>query len=248
METKEKGITLITLVVTIIVLLILVSVGTISGISTINSMAFNEYKNELKVMQTKVNELNISGKTNLGQELISTQKNLLDLEVISNIIYKDVTEEEKTEIEEGFRFFDVDSIKNQIGLDGIKREYLINVEYRFVICYQGFKYEENTYYMIDQIENEIYNVRYQDKNDESGDFEVNIINENNRWKIEISDIQYNGYINNWQTKYKKVGDEYWNTSNGLNFYVIEEGNYYVKVVYKDEVDLGTKIVTVTNEE
>ena len=240
MKTKEKGITLIVLVITIILLLILTSIGFIVGKSTIDSAAFTQFKSELKVMQNKANELNQEDKTDIGQELTDEQKNILNIQEISAIIFNQKTDEEKTIIQNGFRYLSKDYINTELNLDSVKRGYLINVEYRYVIFPDGFEYEETTYYMIDQIENEIYNVRYNDKNEKTGSFDVTTTRENNKWKIDISNIVYNGYVDKWQVKYKLEGNSYWETSNDLTFYVKESGKYSIKVVHGDEIDLGEK--------
>ena len=249
MKTKENGVTLVALVTTIIMLLILASIGATVGISTLNSARFTQFKSELKVMQNKINELNQSNEKNIGQELpelTDDQKGILNIEVISNIIYKDKSYEEKTNILNGFRYWSADYIQKKLNLDSIKRDYLINVEYRYVIFKDGFEYEGTTYYIIDQLENEFYNVRYKDKNEKTGSFEVTATQEDNKWKIEISDIAYNGYISNWQVKYKLDGATHWETSDSLTFYLRQEGTYTFNVVYEDKVDLGTvskKIMT-----
>lgn len=244
MKTKENGVTLIALVITIILLLILASIGITVGTSTLDSAAFTQFKSELKVMQNKVNELNQSTEKNIGADLSEKQKNILNIEVISNIIYKDVSSEDKEKIQNGFRYCDRKYIQNDFGLDSVKRDYLINVEYRYVIFPDGFEYEGTTYYMIDQIEEEIYNVRYNNKNEKSGSFDVNTTKEDNKWKIEISNIQYNGYVDKWQVKYKLDGTSYWETSNDLTFYLRDEGTYTIKVIHGDEIDLGTQTVKV----
>ena len=121
-KTKENGITLVTLVITIIVLLMLTSIGTTAGISTINMAKFNQFKNELQMLQTKVNGLNQENKTDIGTELTTTQQNILDIEEVSNIIYKDRTDEEKTDVKNSFRYLTSNDIKKELGLEGIKRD------------------------------------------------------------------------------------------------------------------------------
>ena len=246
--TEEKGITVITLITTIVILLILASIGVTSGMSTIKSMNFSEFKSELKILQTKVNELNQNNKLEIGQELTEEQKNIFNITTISNIIFKDKSEEEKTKIQNGFKYCDIDYIKNDFELGSIKRDYIINVEYRYVICYDGFSYKGTTYYMVNQLENEIYNVNYNDKNEKTGSFEVNYTKESDRWKIEVSNIEYNGYINNWEVKYRLEGESYWKTANNLSFYVTKEGNYYVQLVHGDDINLGSKLICVIDEE
>ena len=245
--TEEKGVTLLALVTTIIILLILTSIGVTSGISTLNSAKFSQFKEELKILQTKVNEINQNDEIKLGQELTEVQKNILNITDISNIIYNDKSEEEKIEIQNGFRYFNNDSLKKDLDLEEIKRDYLINFEYRYVVCCKGEEYNGTIYYMANQIENIFYNVPYKDKNEKSGSFEVDTTKEDNRWKIEISNIVYNGYINNWEVKYKLKDELYWKTSNSLIFYLDKEGIYDINVKFKDEVDLGIETVKLISD-
>lgn len=252
--TEEKGITLLTLVTTIIVLLILVSIGTTSGISTINSTRFTQFKAELQILQTKVNELNQNKETsqsneiNIGTELNQTQKNILNQKIISDIIYKNTSSnEEKLKIQEGFRYCDITEIQNKLNLDSVKRDYLINIEYRYVISCDGLEYKGTTYYMVDQIDEGIYNVRYNDKNDQPDKdetemgFNITTVQENDRWRLEVSNIKYNRYINNWQVQYRLETEPYWKNTNGLTFYITQSGNYYVQLVHNETI-LGPKRV------
>lgn len=236
---QENGVTLVILVVMIIILLILASVGVTSWNQTIEYSAFNEFTAELQVMQSKVNELNQNKNTDIGTEISENQKNILDIPEIRNIIFKNKTDEEITKIKNGFRYCSKEWIKQNLELDSIKRDYLINVEKRYVISCTGFEYKNKTYYMSEQLENGQYNVEYNNKNSSTGSFDVNTQKEENRWKVDISNIQYDGYVNNWQVKYKLSTNDFWQTSNELTFYVTEQGYYDIKVVHGDKIELET---------
>ena len=93
MKTKENGITLVALVIMTVLILILASIGYTVGDSTINSAKFTQFRNELKVMQTKVNELNQENKTDVGQDITEAQKTVLEKQEISDIIYNGKSEE-----------------------------------------------------------------------------------------------------------------------------------------------------------
>lgn len=244
-KTEEKGVTLVALVTTIILLLIIVSIGATAGSSVIEQAKFTQFKEELKVLQTKVNELNQNNQVDIGTPLTEEQKNILKISTISEIIYKEKNEEEKNKITEGFRYCNSNDIKNDLQFENIKRNYLINVEYRYIISVEGIKYNETKYYMINQMENGIYNVDYVNKNPQSGSFEVTCVKEDYRWKIEITNIEYDGYISNWEIKYR-LDEEEWKEANGPTIYVTEEGNYYVQVSHED-INLGSKLVNVSNE-
>lgn len=237
---QENGVTLVILVVMIIILLILASVGVTSWNQTIEYSAFNEFTAELQVMQSKVNELNQNKETDIGEKITENQKNTLeDIKEIKNIIFKNKTDEEITKIKDGFRYCNKEWIKQNLELDSINRDYLINVEKRYVISCTGFEYKNKTYYMSEQLENGQYNVEYNNKNSTTRSFEVNTQKEENRWKVEISNIQYDGYVSNWQVKYKLSTNDFWQTSNELTFYVTEQGYYDIKVVHRDEIELET---------
>lgn len=244
-KTKENGITLITLVITVVVLLMLTTIGTTSGISTINMANFNKFKNELTVLQTKVNELNQENKTEIGNQLTDTQKEILDIPEVSEMIYKEKSEEEKKEIKNGFRYITKSDIEKDLGLEGIQRDYLINVKYRYVVSSVGFEYKEKTYYMINQIDTGLYNVDYNNKNSSEGSFDVGVDQSSDKYKIIVSNIQHEGYVSNWQIKYKIAGDEYWKTSDQLEFYVEKAGSYIINVVHGDEIDLGKKTLDIS---
>lgn len=251
MKTKENGVTLIVLVMTIIILLILATIGVTVGTSTLDTAGFTQFRSELKIMQDKVNELNQDNRTDFEKEngLTDEQKSILNKKEISDIIFKDKDkdkdDDEKRKIQNGFKYFNKENIKDELGLDSVKRNYFINVEYRYVIFPDGYEYDGTKYYMIDQIDGEIYNVRYKDKNvNKTGTFDVTVTSENNRCKVEISNIVYGGYVDKWQVKYKQESDSYWETSNDLTFFVKREGMYTIKVVHDDEIDLGEQKVEI----
>ena len=241
-KTNEKGITLVTLVITIIVLSILASIGITSGNQTIDMAKYNQFKSELTTLQTKINEYN--PKDNIGQKLSSSQEAILNTKEVSDIIYKAKTEEEKAKIKNGFTFASSYTIQKQLGLE-VSKDYLINIEYRYVVACKGVEYDGTTYYMINKMGSGLYNVNYSNKNSETGSFELESQKVGNQWKITVSNIQHEGYVSNWQVKYKLSGDEYWKSTENLEFYVPKAGYYIVKVVHGDEINLGTKQIDIT---
>ena len=247
--TNEKGVTLQSLIITIVLLLILTSIGTTAGTSALEYSKYSKLKTELQLLQTKVNELNENNDYSKGQDLKNVnnaQKEILEKEEVKSIIYKG-KEDKKDEVKNGFKFFSVSEIKNDFDLSGIERSYLINVDYRYVVSCEGFKYKNVMYYMIDQMDDGMYNVEYHNKNSNKGAFEVSSSIEGNVGKIIVSINNYDGYINNWQVKYKLNTEEKWQISNDLEFTVDNAGTYIVNVVHGDEIDLGKKTVTVSNE-
>ena len=247
--TNEKGVTLQALIITIVLLLIVTSIGATAGTSALEYSKYSKLKTELQLLQTKVNELNENNDSSKGQDLNNVnnaQKEILEKEEVKSIIYKG-KEDKKDEVKNGFKFFSVSEIKSDFDVSGIERSYLINVDYRYVVSCEGFKYKNVTYYMIDQMDDGMYNVEYHNKNSNTGAFKVSSSIEGNVGKIIVSINNYDGYINNWQVKYKLNTEEKWQVSNDLEFTVDNAGTYIVNVVHGDEIDLGKKTVTVSNE-
>lgn len=245
-KIDEKGVTLTVLVITIIVLLMLTTIAITSGNASIKLAKFKEFENELKLLQVKVNEINSKDESFMvGASLTEAQQEIFNNETISAIIFKDKTEEEKENIQESFRYCVAACIQDQLKLDGVQRNYFISIQYGYIIAERGFEYNGVTYYMTQQMKDGVYNVEYKDKNPNSGNFDVSYTKEDDKWKIEVSNIEYDGYISKWKVIYKLEDDLDWSDADGLSFYVTEPGNYYVQVMFKNEFSIGTKTITIS---
>lgn len=242
---NSKGVTLIALVITIIVLLILASVATYSGVGVIRSSQFTTFITELKIMQTQVNSLydqwksgnikiddtngtitNASDNSTIGKDLtynstVQEQANTVLVETLglaSNIA--DLS---------NYKYFDQETLQN-LRIESITREFFINIKTRSVVSYEGYTYEGVTYYTLDQVPQGLYNVDYdpQQAGDPTFDVSYEEIGEN-KWRVTVSNIQYDGYIDKWSVKYQKEGSEYWSTTEDMSFVVRERGTYKIKV-------------------
>ena len=234
-KINSKGITLISLVITIAVLLILASIATYSGIDVIRQSKLNKFTSEMKVMQTQVNDLyqkytdgrsvTIGGSTYTGDDIL----NKIGQDLPSNADSVFTSEKSGITEKEGYRYYNQDTIKG-LNIDGVEGEFYVNVKNRSVISTEGLEYEGTTYYTLEQLPNGLYNVDYEDKNTGKPTFDVSIENIGDKNRIVISNINYNGYVDKWQVKYQKEGQDYWSTSEDLSFVVSEDGLYKVKIV------------------
>ena len=231
LKENRKGITLVSLVITIVVLLILASIATYSGIEVIKSSRLTTFTTEMKIMQTQVNEL-YQRKSDGDDTVADLGKSLSDVpdpEQANEAFNaaKIVTDEEKN----GYKYFDQVTI-NELNIEEVSGTFLINVDKRSVISYEGFQDNETTYYTLEQLPNGLYNVEYTDTNTGKPTFntELERLSEN-KWKVNITDVQYNtGNINKWKVKYRYKNQQNWNSSDDLNFMVDKEGSYFVKLV------------------
>ena len=232
----DKGITLISLVTTIVILLILTSIATYSGVNIVKQSKFTKFTTQLKMMQTQVNELyekysgnqsiEINGKKYTGTEIANIGKEISTLSQknkVFNTSTSGITDST------GYKYYDKEIIK-ALNIDGLEEEeYFVNVAKRSVISYDGFEYNGKTYYTLEQLPDGLYNVGYQ-ANSGKPTFDVNYEKtENNKYKITISNINYDGNIDKWQVKYQKEGQDYWGTSEDYSIIVAEEGKYKIYI-------------------
>lgn len=241
---KKHGITLISLVITIVVLLILVSIATYSGINVINSSKFTTFTAELKIMQSQVNEIyqkykddgtvKIDETTYSGEEILNIGQEITDsIKTQADKVFAELAADTSAGItsQEGYRYWDKEDVIKKLGIEGVEQSFFVNIKKRSIVSYYGFNYDNKMYYTLNQLPNNLYNVEYQDKNvgqKPTFDIKVEPLIEQ-KWRITISNIQFNGYIDKWQVKYQLEGKDYWNTSEDLSFIVTETGIYTIRI-------------------
>ena len=247
---NQKGITLINLIITIIVLTIILSITVYSGVNTIKDAQFTKFTTELRIMQTEVNNLYDDYKNNrtiywneteyTGDEILNIGKDI-DSNAQNTL--------NKAEIEDitGYRYYDKETIK-ALQIEGVEREFIINIQTRSVISYKGIKYEGKMYYTIEQVPDNLYNVKKETENAGTATFSAKSSKTGeNEWKIEIYNIKYTptegGNINKWKVKYKIQGEETWNYSDSTTFLVEEEGLYEIRI-YNGNIESENTITVI----
>ncbi len=228
---NKKGITLISLVITVIVLAILASIATYSGVSVIKSSKFTSFTTELKIMQTQVNSIYQEDANGEYGEQIQEG----EIKKQAQKVFEELARDEETGIQsanefENYRYWSKDYIKNNLKIEGVEQDFFVNLSKRTIVSYNGLNYEGKTYYMLSQLPDGLYNVEYEGPNDGKPTFDVNTENiGTNKWKITISNIQYDGYINKWQVNYRHESKTYVNTTEDMSFVVNEKGVYYISI-------------------
>ncbi len=249
MKKNNSGITLTSLIITIIVLLILASIAVYSGIETVRSSKLTKFTTEMKIMQLKVNDLYDSYTNNRSVKVGETEYVGKGQEASEGVeakpgvqeIGKDLSAAPQDKLNEassgsgidittenGYRYYDVETVKS-LQIDGVEGEFFISVPNRQVISVDGFEYDGQKYYTLEQLPDGLYNVEYNPINDTpTFDATYEQIGDN-KWKITISNIQYDGYISKWDVRYQKDGQSYWSTSEELTFEVNESGLYKIYI-------------------
>lgn len=241
---NEKGITIATLVVMIIIIIILVGTGLDISISSIQSSKYEVLKSELKMMQIKINSMAGENKE-IGTDLTGENRETLNCKEVKEQLSSKVTETEETldDIIDGFRLCTTEYIKQELGLDDITRNYLVNPDKCIVVSAEGLEVDGVTYYMLEQMDDGLYNVTYNNQISDGGTFTVTTASSEDGYTITITP-EHEKYVSKWQVKYKLQDSTYWKTTNNLEFTVEKSGTYEIQVKHGDEIDLGTQTITI----
>ena len=170
MLKNNKAITLIALIIMIIVMLILAGVGTTTGLNVVRESKFYNAVSNLKVMQTKINEIYEEYKyadteeknriENYGAEIPP------DIASYANTAFNSAKNNNLTGTSIGeyadFRLYTSNYIKENLDLDNIDSDYLVNIKTRTVILLDGMIQDGVKYYSLGEIEGEQYNVEYEE--------------------------------------------------------------------------------------
>lgn len=133
----------------------------------------------------------------------------------------------------GYRYYSTDTIK-ELGIEGVEKEYLVNLPRRKVIALFGVEYQGTMYYTLEQMKDSptvggmarTGGVSYTLSTEESTE---------GGWTIYISDIQFSKYVGKGIIQYQKTGDTSWKTieeyskGDNISFNVKEIGTYKVKI-------------------
>lgn len=259
-----NGITLMALITTIVLILILATVAIYSGKDILERSHLTAFTAELKIMQTYVNEIyqkyidgetiQLGSDTYTGETILSMRKNSIDSEYSTNIedsslpiynVAQNVFTSEQSGIidKTGFLYFNK-KILEDLEINDISGEFFVNIAKRSVVSCTGFEYQNKTYYTLEQLPDSVYNVEYDNLNVNRPTIQNSSIEKisEEKWRITISNIQYDGYVEKWKVKYKLETEKNWNTSDNLSFIVTKNGKYKVKVsngsIESAEIEVG----------
>lgn len=234
---KESGVTLTTLIITVILLILMTSVATYSGIQVVRNSREQRFTTEMEILYTSISKIASERKEfneNEGEILEKNSEHYRDLldriDLVTEYGYS--SEEESVQ---NYRFFTPQELEEDLQIEGIDQSVFINLAEKKIISLDGVKYEGKTVYVIEQVSSDIYIVDYKGMDtSKKPTFKANISKEgDNKWNVEITDIQFSENINKWQVQYKLEDGENWNTSSNLSFLVTEQGKYIVKIVNGD---------------
>lgn len=246
MKTKMRGnsgVTLVTLGIVVVVLMIMAGMTIYNVSAAVNSARLNAFTTELRIMQAQVNSLNekmrndeeitVDGNNYKGEEIAQIGQEINgNLQEKANEAFDAVSVNQ--EDRQNYRYYDANLIKNGLAVEGVGQELLIDIKDREVISYNGLMNDGYKYYNLESLPDGIYNVQHE-QNNETPQFEVasKQISSKGEWEFEISNVQYQGYIDKWKVKYKEENADNWYESDDLKFTVNKSGVYIIKIGNND---------------
>lgn len=233
LKSNESGITLLTLVIMLVVMLILLSVATYSGLQVVNMSKVKKFTTEMEILQSQINKLSSEKGTfdeDDGEVVESGSIHYQDLSNRLNLVseygYGNSEEDMK-----GYRYFTPDELINDLGIEGVDQTVFINLKKKKAISYDGVKDKGKKVYVLEQVSSDLYVVDYKGMDTSTKPtFDVTVTDVGNeKWNVQISNIEFTEEINKWTVQYKLEDAENWSTSNTLDFVVDATGNYIVKI-------------------
>lgn len=228
---KDSGVTLVSLAITIIIIGILTSVVIYTSASAIERSHVSRFTADMKIVQSHVNS--IYEEIKLGDisyystgRALDTLTTATKTQVDIALAAEGITETAKTD----YRYFN-ESDLNMIGIEEIEREVLINFKTRHVMSVYPVEKDGELYYSQEALDGTKYNIQYDNTiNTGNLDFELTNEKDGTKWKINVINIDFPGYVNTGTVSYKAQDDTNWKTATGYEFLVDEPGIYNVKLI------------------
>ena len=258
MIKNNQGVTLVSLIILIIILATILGLSAYNINQSIDSTRVEAFTTEYKIMQSQVNllyekmknneEVTVNGAKYKGSG--NTEKGIQE---IGNTIEGE-NEPQATKVfdslsmsendRKDYRYYSLSLIKDGLGIEGITQDFLVNMQTRDILSYKGLEHNENIYYNLNGLSGELYNVKYDaHKGVPTFTSDVEIVTQDKEWRINITDIQYDGYIDTWKAKYKTEEEQNWKISDSLKISVDKTGIYDVKV-FNGDIESEAKKVNV----
>ena len=246
MLRKNSGITLISLVIIIIVILILAGTATYTGIASVQSARIATFEAELKTVRL---QLNSSSEIEKYKKLDTDKLTDAQIKFLNDVQTELNNENLGITLDiDNFKYFSKQDIKNLSSIE-ITRDVYVDAINKIVVSSIAEQYDGKTYYILEQLEDNVYNV--EENIDNSGDitFDTKV----NDLTIEVSNITYNApYVDKGTIQYKLNTDKNWTTvvqdttSKNVSFNVAEYGIYNIRVIDAKNNENETNLKILSN--
>ena len=160
MIKNNKGITLVALMVTVIIIAILASIATYYGLENVKDANFKKMRANMQTIQLKVNELYEEYRS--GNETIDDGLSAIDS---TNDTWQEITQNgEYSDINFGnvndYKRYYPNDIEKIFDISDFPENLLINIKNRRIIIENGYEFEGDTYYILEDFEDLMYNSDY----------------------------------------------------------------------------------------
>lgn len=167
---NERGITLVILIITVVIMMILVAAGISYGTTSIGEIRLQNFSYELEQIQGRVdttyekmktekeNPSYVSLNNKMMGENITTSDDAIDtLKIVTKnkVNYRTITTDNEeyyyNRVDTIYRYFSKEDLEEFFDIKNAKQDVIINFKTREVISVKGQKYQEKTYYKLEEI-------------------------------------------------------------------------------------------------
>lgn len=167
---NERGITLVILIITVIIMMILVAAGISYGTTSIGEIRLQNFSYELEQIQGKVDTTHEKMKTEkknpsyvtlnnkmIGNNITVSESAIDTLKKVTKnkIDYRTITTDNEdyyyNRVDTMYRYFSKKDLEEFFDIKNANQDVIINFKTREVISVKGQKYQEKTYYRLEDI-------------------------------------------------------------------------------------------------
>lgn len=156
---NNKGVTLISLAIMIVVLIILASIGVNYNSNTIKLAKLTKFTTEFEIINTQISILNQKKNyqqyTDYGLDSTADAELIAEIDIFLEDKLASIYNIDETDIESfksRFQYCSAENINEILDLHGIEGNYLVNIQNKIAISFDGIKYNGNWYYTLEELE------------------------------------------------------------------------------------------------
>lgn len=157
---NNKGITLISLTIMIVVLLILATIGVNYNSNSIKFAKLTKLTTEFEIINTQISILNQNKSyqaeyTSYGLDTTENAKLISEIDTLLEDKLANIYNIEEAGIDvykARFQYCSAENISEKLGIDGIEGNYLVNIQNKITINFDGIKYNGKMYYTLEELE------------------------------------------------------------------------------------------------
>lgn len=218
--------------------MILATITTTTGINSVRNSKFTKFKTQMEIMQAQVDYLNEKYKSEIeearkeGKEFTEVGENvdLNNQDIKNSFIGAGISDENE---QKRYRYYNKSTLE-ELDLSDIEIEFLVNLKERKVIAINGYQYDNENYYTLQQINGTSVTEPFtRTKNVTVDNTKYEKVEEG--YKITLENVQCSEYVGKYNVRYREENSTNYKTAGkgitetNYSFIVYKTGKYYIQI-------------------